>query len=250
MGDDIYRDFAEVYDYFYQHTEDIEFYVKMAKKYGSPILELGCGTGRVTLEIARNNFRITGLDSSESMLSILRKKLERESKQAKDNVKIVKGDIRDFSLGEKFNLIILPFSTVVHLLSVEDVLKAFTCVRSHLSEKGVFIFDVFNPKLEYLVKKKRIEFDIREVPNGEIVLWEVANYDLTNQFITVKRYGFVAMENSRKEFIWKTKLRYWFKTELELLLQMAGFKNIETYGGFNLEPYDYSTGKIVMIAHP
>ncbi|MGQ4833967.1 MAG: class I SAM-dependent methyltransferase [Candidatus Asgardarchaeia archaeon] len=244
----IYDTFSEIYDYFYQHTEDIEFYSRMAEKYGDPILELACGTGRVLLELAKNGFRITGLDISESMLNILRKKLEKLEESVRSNIEIVKEDMRNFDLKKTFQLIIMPFSSIVHILTVDDALKTFRRVYQHLRDTGVFIFDTFDPKLEYLIQRTRKDFDIRDVNGGKIVLWENTKYDLTNHFIFVKRYGFVKINDTKKEFIWETKLRYWFKTELELLLRMAGFNNIKTHGGFNLEPYSYEKGRIIIIA--
>ena len=245
----VYQDFAEVYDYFYQRIEDINFYVEQAKKFGSPILELACGTGRVLLEIAKKGFAITGLDMSDAMLNILRKKLEKENENVQKNVDIVKGDMRNFALDRKFNLIIVPFSSIVHLLTLDDALKAFKCVYNHLNKDGAFIFDTFTPNLELLAKKRRVEFDIRDIDgNGTLAFWEVASYDLTNQLITVKRYGFVETDNRKKKFMWRFKIRYWFKSELELLLKLAGFGNIAVFGGFDLRPYCYESGMTLFIA--
>jgi len=248
MEKDIYESFAEVYDEFYQRHEDIDFYVKMAKKYGDPILELACGTGRVLLPIAKAGYNITGLDNSESMLKVLKKKLEREDEAVRRRVTIVKGDMRSFDLGKKFKLIIMPFSSIVHILTLEDALQTFKNIWKHLEEDGVYVMDTFIPNLEIISKKERTTFDIRETEDGKIILWESAKYDLTNQYIEVKRYTEIQKKEGIKKATWKVKIRYWFKTEIELLLKQAKFSEINTYSSYDLTPYNYEKNPMIIIA--
>ena len=247
-SEDLYAGFAEVYDLFYRHEEDVKFYVDLSKKYGDPILELACGTGRVLIPIAREGFRITGLDISESMLNVLNKKLEKESDDVKGRVNVVKGDVRDFNLGRKFKLIILPFSSIVHLISFEDILNMFNCVKKHLMDGGVFVFDTFIPNYKYLSQRTRTYFDVRRIDeNKELLVWESASYDLTNHLIEVNRYVMVLEGEHVERHVWRYLIRYWFKTELELLLKLAGLDRYEVYGGFNYERYNYDRGRMVFI---
>ncbi len=246
--EDEYAPFAEIYDIFYRKTDDLEFYASMAKRFGEPVLELGCGTGRVLLHLAKKGFKITGLDSSRSMLGILEKKLRELPSDVRDRVEVVHGDMRNFKLDKMFKLIIIPFSTIVSNLSLEDGLKTFKNCYNHLENGGALVFDVFIPNFEYLSKRERRFFDIRELDDGYLILWEVANYDLTNQLIDVKRYVKILKKNSSREVVWSFRIRYWFKTELELLLKIAGFEKIEVFSGYNLEPYDYDKNPMIFIA--
>jgi len=249
LREDTYADFAEVYDLFYRHDEDVKFYVSIARKCGDPVLELACGTGRVLIPIAREGFKITGLDISDSMLKVLKRKLEKEPDEVKQRIKIVKGDMRNFELGQKFKLIILPFSSIVGLLSEDDVLSTFKMVKNHLMDSGLFVFDTFIPNFEYLSKKSRTFFDVRRIDeNSDLLVWEKARYDLTKNLIEVDRYVLVLEEEGLRRYKWSFVIRYWFKTELELLLKLAGFNKVHVYGGFNFEEYSYDKGRMVFIA--
>ncbi len=248
MKEDLYRDFAEVYDLFYQHMEDVEFYINICKKYGEPVLELACGTGRVLIPLAKAGLKVIGLDISDSMLKVLESKLSGLNKEIREKISFLKGDAREFSLDERFNTIIMPFSSIVHLLNVDDALKTFKNAYRHLNDGGAFIFDVFDPNLEKISKGKRIEFDVREIDDGKVIIWEASSYDLTKQLIHSKRYVIIETGEGRKEAVWVFTIRYYFKTELELLLRMAGFKKIEVYSGINLEPYSYCKDRMVFIA--
>ena len=86
---------SEFYDY-HAKRGDMEFYVGLAKSSGGSVLEIGCGTGRLLIPTARTSVHITGLDNSEEMLQICRRKLEDESPELKDRVNLVRGDMRNF----------------------------------------------------------------------------------------------------------------------------------------------------------
>src|SRR5262245_19324849 len=102
---------AEFYDYFpdYQDRQDIAFFVELAQQSGGPVLELGCGTGRVLIPTARACVTIVGLDASPSMLEIAREKLLQETVEVKSRAQLVQGDMRDFDLGREFRLVTIPF---------------------------------------------------------------------------------------------------------------------------------------------
>ena len=250
MEEDSYKSFAEIYDLFYSsRVEDIDFYAGLAERYGDPILELGCGTGRVLIPLARRGYRIVGIDNSESMLTLLRKKLEKEAKDVRKRVEIIKADMRNFSLGKEFKLIIIPFSSIVHLKTLDDALSTFTNVFNHLNNKGAFAFDVFIPSHEYIVKKSRISFYTLDIDESrKLILWERAKYDPTNQYIYVDRLVEIVSGNDSKKYFWKYTLRWYTKPEIELLLRLAGFKKIEVYGDFNFGEYGYEKGLMVFLA--
>ncbi len=246
MGKDEYVSFAEIYDLFYHREEDIDFYSKLAETYGDPVLELGCGTGRVLLNLAKRGYRVYGLDTSESMLNVLSKKIKNENLEG--HVKYAVGDMRNFKLDEKFNLIIIPFSTITHNTSLDDLINTFKCVREHLNKGGALAFDLFVPKFEYLAEGSRNIFDIREKNGAKMVVIENAKYDLTNHLIHVKRYVRVIGSPFEGEYTWFFTIRFWFKGEIELALRLAGFNKVNVYGGFNYEEYSYDRGIMVFIA--
>src|SRR5688500_3666244 len=131
---DLYLATAELYDHVgpYRNRNDVQFYVDMAKEQGGRVLEIGCGTGRVLIPTAQAGIEITGLDSSRSMLDVLRKNLSREAKDVQARVHFEMGDMRYFDLDEQFDLITIPFRPFQHMLTVEDQMACLRQVRKHL----------------------------------------------------------------------------------------------------------------------
>lgn len=138
---------ARLYDQVipYRNRPDVDFFVEAAKKSGGPVLEVGCGTGRILLPTARSGIPITGLDLSEHMLDVCRQELEKEPRDVQDLVSLIQGDMRNFSLGEKFPLITLPFRPFQHLLTVEDQISCLTTIKDHLEPGGGLILDLLIP---------------------------------------------------------------------------------------------------------
>src|SRR5438477_11680224 len=121
-GYDDYASIAELYDYVtpYRDRQDVQFYVEAAKQAGGPVLELGCGTGRVLIPTARAGVEITGLDASRHMLGACRERLEREPAEVRSRVQLVEGDIREFRFPRSFRLVTIPFRPFQHLTTVDE----------------------------------------------------------------------------------------------------------------------------------
>ena len=103
-----------------QRTQDVAFYRDAVREFGDPVLELGCGTGRITMALAQMGKRVTGLDLSERMLERAALKRAALNKEERERVHLVQADMTRFDLGEKFQLIIIPFRPFQHLLEVRD----------------------------------------------------------------------------------------------------------------------------------
>ena len=101
--------------------DDIPFYIHQVNKYGDPMLELACGTGRVTIPLAESGINITGVDISESMLSHAQAK----TKEKEVDIEWIKADCRNFHLNKKFNLIVFPFNTIAILHDLKSIDSCF-----------------------------------------------------------------------------------------------------------------------------
>src|SRR5262245_24227477 len=152
---DEYAGAAEFYDYVvpYATRGDVEFFVEEARAANGPVLEIGCGTGRVLIPTARAGVSITGLDLSSSMLEQCRAKLATEPADVRARVELCQGDMTRFELGKKFALATLPFRPFQHLLTVDDQLACLTTIHRHLEPAGRVILDLFNPSLDFLVNR-------------------------------------------------------------------------------------------------
>ncbi len=122
---------------------DLSYYMAQAKAAAGPVLELACGTGRLTLPLAQAGIAICGLDNSEPMLKVARQRANERGIK----VDLVNADMRDFALNKKFALIILAYNALQHMETRQDIESLLTNVHGHLTPDGVFALDVHNPCL-------------------------------------------------------------------------------------------------------
>ncbi|HKF45694.1 MAG TPA: class I SAM-dependent methyltransferase [Thermoanaerobaculia bacterium] len=225
---------------------DAAFYLSLAKKTGGPVLELGCGSGRVLLPIARAGLECVGLDASSAMLA----RLKRNGPPS--NLSVVRGRMQDFDLpGKRFALVYCAFRAFQHLLIVEDELSCLAAVRRHLAPGGTFALDVFAPKLDRIALLKEPEFLEVQWKDGDTQVRRLASVtrDPATQVFEVKFRHELCRPGKRPESrTVTTKMRWIFRYELEHLLARAGFTRIEFFGGFDRRPYDYFSGETVAVA--
>lgn len=124
-----------------RYLEDLPFWLKLAARQGSPILELGCGSGRVLIPLAKSGQRVIGLDRDPAMLSFLQARLPTE---AEESVHLIQADLTQFSLALRFALILMPCNTLSTLASPERA-KLLSLVRFHLLPQGFFAASIPNP---------------------------------------------------------------------------------------------------------
>ena len=211
-------------------TADLDFYLKQAKAAGGPVLELACGTGRLTLPLARAGLAITGLDLSQPMLEVAREKAALENL----NIEWVRADMRDFSLGRKFSLILLPYNSLEHLHDAASLRALFAQVRAHLASGGRFILDVHMPSLSLLNRKPGeiypVAGEIGKAPDGSVVVGEEVDYDDASQVYHILwHYSQVGDAEPRVD---ELKLRMFFPQELDALLRQNGFEILGKYADF------------------
>jgi len=232
--DQIYPEFfARFYDIIYHHARDgvdNQFYLDRIKEAGGKVLEAGTGTGRLFTEALRNGADIHGIDISPSMIEVCKKKLS-----SRDQKRISHQNITDFKFDHKFDLIIAPFRVFMHLAFKNDQMKALNNVHKHLNPGGKFIFDVFIPDLSQLIKglDNLVDFEGEYEP-GLILKRTVTTFpDLINQIINItfkiEWYEGTAMKKEE----WLTSLRYFFRFELEHLIERSEFKNYRIEGDFH-----------------
>jgi SAM-dependent methyltransferase len=224
---------------------DVEFYRSLARGTGGPVLEIGCGTGRVLCRLAADGLDCIGLDASQAMLAPLRARLP-------DRVRLVRADMRDFDLGDaRFALIYSAFRPFQHLVTVEDQLGCLARVRAHLAAGGRFAFDVFKPSLERLVAEREPEAeDVRFEQDGEqVVRYARVERDNVAQTLRVcfryerSRDGRV-LGNDHAAFT----MRWFHRFELLHLLARAGFEDVQIFGDFDRSPVGPDSPAYVVLA--
>lgn len=245
-GYDEYAFVAELYDYVepYRKRPDIDFYVEAARASGGPVLEVGCGTGRILIPTARAGVEITGLDLSPHMLKVCRERVAAEPKAVRARIRLVEADMRCFDLALAFQLVTLPFRPFQHLTTVEDQLACLEAIRRHLVDGGRMILDLFNPSLEALVRDNlgqeagdEPEFT---TPDGRRVVRRVkiVARDYFNQVNQTELIYYVTHPDGCQErLVHAFPMRYLYRFEAEHLLVRSGFEVEQVYAGYDKSPY-------------
>jgi SAM-dependent methyltransferase len=235
------RNYDAVYVIARDPAGDVGFYRTLAHEVGGPVLELGCGTGRILLPIARDGIDCVGLDSSPAMLEELR------AKAPPANLSLVEGRMEQFDLGgQRFALITCPFRAFSHLLEVEAQLAALACIRRHLAPHGVFALDVFDPDPALLARSEDPEhLSITYDEGGQrMERWDTVRRDRSRQLLEVDfRYT-----GGPPDLIGTTRiqLRWFHRFELEHLLARAGFTGLQFFGTFDRQPWKPGGETIVL----
>jgi SAM-dependent methyltransferase len=236
---DAIPDFGLLYDSvpLYGARKDIGFYVQEAAGARAPVLELGCGTGRILLPIARTGCSVVGLDNSPQMLARCREKLGAESAPVRSRVTLHQQDVHEFDLGVTFPLVIAPFRIVQHLTTTEDQLQFLSCVLRHLAPGGRFIFDVFNPSFTALVGAdgtEREDTPEQPLPDGRSFrrTARVKRVRWLDQVSEIELTYYV----SGQAFVQAFNMRWYLHAELVHLLARAGFRITEVFGDFARAP--------------
>lgn len=221
--------FARFYDTIYHQMRDgvdNEFFQNEIQKSGGKILDLGTGTGRLFINALNRGADIYGLDISESMLEILLKKLHKDQ-----HYRIIRQNMINFSYDFKFDLIIAPFRVIMHLLDIEDQIKAINNVYDHLKSGGKFIFDAFIPNLNQLIKgvNHHMDFEGEDDSSNKIKRFVSTSPDLIKQTIQVNFHLEWVENNKLESDDWIIPLRFFFRYELEHLLQRTNFEEYNIY---------------------
>ena len=245
---------AAYYDYYSLGVPgDIAFYVEEAQRAGPPVLELGCGTGRTLIPIAKAGIEIMGLDRAPSMLAIARHKIAALDQSTRSRIRIVAGDMRELSLPDKYSLITIPFRAFLHLLTQEDQRQTLHRVREHLTDGGRLVFNIFDPRIDIIAAhegdlgaamKKVSEF-VNPASGNRVVAWDTRQYDLQRQVLE-QYYIFEELEDG--QVVSKTysplTLRMVYRYEMQYLLELCGFRIEALYGSFGRGPFRYGGEQI------
>jgi SAM-dependent methyltransferase len=236
---------------------DVEWYRRKARESGGPVLELGAGTGRITLPLAQDGTVVHALDADARMLGALRAKIASEPAEVRDRVTLVEADMRTFELPQRFALVIAPFRAFLHNVTEEDQLACLTRVREHLRPDGSFAFNTFHPSLEFMAQnagaltavwRARGVFDTPG--GGYVVRSEAVRYDTVHQRLEAlhryEEYGADAV--LVRTSLHRLELAYLYPADIERLLKQAGFTSIHIAGGFHGRPLAHDMDELVVEA--
>lgn len=262
MADDPYYRSATDYDLRYSlgSNVDVGFWCALRERLGARrVLELGCGTGRVTLPLARAGLaagaQVVGLDLAPAMLAGARAKLATEPAAVQAAVRLVEGDMRAYALDERFDLIIVPFNTLGHLHTIDDQLACLTTARQHLAPGGHFAVEVMQPGIDELYRavaepdRYYVDGGVTDPASGErLVRHRRRRYRRDTQ--TAESHYLEERLTAAGELVTQTvdlRLHVYFPRELELLFRLAGYRIEAVYGDYAFAPFSEASHYLIVV---
>lgn len=241
-----YGSASKYYDLF-ASREDIDFYKELSLKHGRKALELGVGTGRVAIELAKAKVTVWGIDNSKYMLNVARQKLKKEKPSVRKRVTLKLGDMRSFRLKETFPLIYIASSTFEHCITEADQRKCLTSVYGALENKGILAFDISQTIPEK--PESSIWIDRRKLgAEEEVVRTIFSRRNLQTNVVSVNLFFDVCQNGKLKERYYEYgEARISSKNDVEKLLKNVGFETDCIYGNFDKSAYDKKSQKVIFV---
>lgn len=224
---------------------EVEWYLDRARVFGDPVLDLACGTGRLALLLAREGFKVTGIDQSAGMLNQFEEKLKAQPPEIRQRVRIENQRMSDFTLDEKFDTMICC-DAFFHNLTVQEEMDCLNRVAHHLTPNGRFLFNLPHPTCDFILKsstsagkefEERGRYELRD-RSGTLLVEQVQAGNAFDQTITttlrITRYDTEGNEVEKGESSWTT--RYLFRYEAVHLLYRCGFEVEALVGDYRNGP--------------
>jgi len=254
MPDDIYStdDLAQLYDTAWGGSEfDVAMYEQFARRGETPSLELGVGSGRVALALARAGLDVVGIDAALPMLARAEAALDPATAP---RVRLVEADMRDFDLGgERFDLVYCAGNSFQHLLTTADQLAALACVERHLAPGGLYVMQVRAPRtIDWGAERTPLYLRwTRPLPGSadQLMRFDSTTVAAAEQTATTQHiFDRVSPAGAVSRRVIEYTLRYTGLPELALLLERAGLRLASAYGDTDLSPYTDESDTMVIVA--
>ena len=232
-------------------AHDLPFSENLARRCEGPVLELGVGTGRVAIALARAGFDVWGIDTSEAMLSRARCKA---GSALGDRLHVLLGDMRDFQLDREFDLVFAGLGAFHHLITPDDQAACLRCVGRHLAPGGLFVCDVrplFHNDWEPGASVPLLHDWTRVLPATEETVMKLRSVrvDRARQVQHETHvYDCLSADGTVRRVVTTVDLRFTTRYEMEELLRAAGLEVDQVYGDFDLAPYDESSDCLITVA--
>lgn len=248
----IFDRFARFYDEDYRlYDEDVDAIVHLALELDGPVLELGCGTGRLLLPLAATGLPLTGVDISPALLAQARVKLATVAHG--DKVSLVEGDLRELALAQRdFAFAFCTSNTLMHLADPADQLLVLERVVAHLRPGGLLLIDLFQPDVARLIAVHgltELADEWTRDDGTEVIKWSVRTVDWAEQVQeTLFIYEEIAPDGTVRRTRCPFTLRFLWRNEAELMLRAVGLQVEGVWGDFEGTPYDSLGEHLILLA--
>lgn len=242
VGDLIYDPI--IYDGLNTFLTDFQFYKHwIPTNKEAQILELCCGSGRLTIPLAKEGFAICGVDNSTTMLEEAKLKAKKE----KVKIEFIEADVRNLALQKKFDVIIIPFNSIHHLYQNQDLFDMLSVVKNHLKNQGLLLFDCYNPNIHYIVeaeKQPNMVAEYTTTDGRKVQIKQKMKYENHTQVNRIEWHYFI---NDAFHSIQNLDMRMYFPQELDFYLQSNGFSILKKFGNFEGENFTNDAGKQIFV---
>lgn len=239
-----------LYDIFNANcVDDIAMYKEMCKN-TDQVLELGIGTGRVAIPLAKSGIQMVGVDNSPQMLAALKEKIDAENI---NNIFYYHQEMQDLMLGYEFELVLCPFCTFNFLLTIQEQEKALFSIRKVMKEKSRIVFDLLTPYTfsDTFQDGALKHFDSYSClgENSHIEIYTSSKFDQCNQILSQERvYRKYDNDILVAEFHSLMRNRLFFLGEFQMLLDKCGYRILNIYGNYKLSQFSQFSQSLIVVA--
>jgi SAM-dependent methyltransferase len=250
---DPYRAIPELYDLEHdQFDDDIGCLMNFVVSTGDPVLELGAGTGRLVVPIAEAGYRVTGIDTSASMLAVAKQRVEIAGVADRVTLLELGMEVASSATGGPFGVVVASLNSLLHLESAAAQRTALAQAFAALDPRGQLLIDVLNPTPSTLTGLDH-QFLLEGTwtrDNGSVVQKFSSRrvFPAEQQIETQIWYDITAPDGSLRRIPTGFTMRYLHRAELALMLELAGFASWECYGSYELDPYDDQSDRLIVAA--
>ncbi len=250
---DSYATLAGLYDLAYgDFDDDVVFYENLARAAEDPILELGVGTGRVAVPLARAGHRVVGIDLSLSMLERARANVAAAGLK-RGRVELVEADMTSFSLNECFGFAFVAANTFQHLVSTADQRACARCLAAHLQAGAIVAISVRSPVSvsweDTGPSPLLLDWTRTDAATGDLVMKLISSEADPATMTRHLTYVYDRVHDGAvQRSVFQTRMRYSTQAEIEALLQDAGLRVTHVYGDYDLSPVGQDTDNLIFVA--
>lgn len=233
-------------------TSDLDLYSSLAEEIGAPILEVGCGTGRVAFHLAQSGYQVTGLEVSSAMLDRARRKLK-DRAPLKELVTFHQGDALNFQFPSTYRLILIPYNALMHFRSTAEQRALLRNLAGALDDSGLLVMDLPNAGATFATLDDgavRLERTFTNPETGHLVMQQSASeLDRAEQLQYITWiYDEIGPKNVIQRTVAPLTLRFIFPAEMDLLLQASGLRRVGRFGNYDQDPFLSDSERMIVLA--
>lgn len=250
-----YATIARYYDAEHtDRTDDLALYSELAEEYGDPVLDVGCGTGRVLFHLAQEGCVVHGIDSEQAMLERARHRLDVFA-HLRDRVTIHQGDVLSYDLDTTYKLVLLSYNSLMHFHEQDQQIALLKRLRRQIAPDGALLIDLPNAGETFATQDSSaltLERTFIDSETGHLVMQQAVSYlDRVQQLMHVTWiYDEITGEGAVQRTVAPVVFRYFFYPEVCLLLAQTGFDVVDVYGDSERGPFEDGCERMIVLARP